>query len=385
MITLQYRDIKSGPGICATNMVNNLSKWGHKITVITPPNNIEREDVRFIFVPVSRFDPTPHKWLSFSYNAAHKYKMLEGEHFDIVHFTDAKEAFFFPLDKVPMVGKVNGYSLAMATKNPLYYRKFYPADWIRRYFYENFAKFLERRALLKLKAIIANCEFVPTMLHKFYHIPPNKMHVIYNSIDLDRFKEKNLRRGRKKEGPIILLVGGNFQRKGLPLIIKAAPRVLEQYPSAQFHVIGHDPNVNKMRKLCRKERVDKAFQFLGYVNNEDIGDYYKLADVFVMPSLAEALGTVFLEAMASGTPVIGGNVGGTKELIQDGKNGLLVEATDYDQLAEQILRLLNDRKLRTGIIEEGYKTVRNYDMNKMLDETVSFYGKVLGMQFNTSS
>lgn len=382
LVTQQYREIKSGVGVYATIMVDNLSSCGYKVTVIMPPSRVRRENVGFVFAPPSRFDPTPNKWLSFSYNAARRFKQLN-EHFDVVHFTDAKEALFFPFGEVPMVGNVNDCYLAMASKNPLYYRKFYPADWIKRYFYYNLARILEKRALSRLKKLISNSRFVSAELGKLYDIHQDKFSVIHKSIDLARFKAHL--RDKKEKRSVILLVGGNFQRKGLPLLIKAAPLILEQYPSAQFYAIGNDPNVHKMIKLCRKEGVDKAFRFLGQVSNEAIGDYYRLADVLVMPSLVEAFGVVFLEAMASGTPVIGSKVGGTKDLIEHDKNGFLVDPSNSDELADYVLRLLNDDELRARIIGEGYKTVRNHNMNRMLDETVEFYDKLLGIQFNNSS
>jgi len=377
LVTQQYKDVKSGVGVYATNIVNGLCNQGHKVTVIMPPGITDRDDVRFIFALPSHFDPTPNKWLTFSHNAAHMYEKLKNKHFDIIHFTDSKEALFFSRSEIPMIGNVNDCYLAMATKNPLYYRKFYSADWIKRFFYYNLASIMEKRALSKLTAIISNSEFVSASISQFYGINQNKVKIIYKSIDLSRFKMFPM--DNKEKEPVILLVGSNFQRKGLPLLIKAAPNVLERYPSAQFYVIGSDPNSGKMRKLCKEEGVDNAFRFIGHVDNKKISGYYKTADVFVMPSLVEAFGVVFLESMASGTPVIGSNVGGTKELIEHYKNGLLVDPNNSDQLAEYILKLLSDRELRARVINEGYETVRNYDMNNMIEETIDFYSKLLSV------
>ena len=375
LVTLHKKEVTRGVGVYASNMVDGLCNRVHEVSVIMPPGNADRKDVEFIFAPPSRYDPTPNKWLSFSHNAARMYELFTDKRFEIVHFTDAKEALFFPPCEIPMVGNVHDCYLAMATKNPLYYRIYYSADWVRRYFYYNLARILEKRAVSKLTAIISNSEFVSASLDRLYGIQQNKIKVIYQTINLSRFKA--LSTDKKRGRAIILLVGGNLQRKGLPLLARAASRVLGECPSAQFHVIGNDPNMGKMKKLCQDRGVGKAFYFLGYVDNEGIGDYYQKADVFVMPSLVEAFGLVFLEAMASGTPVIGSNVGGTKELIEHRKNGLLVDPNNSDQLAEYILELLNDRELRARVIKEGYKTVRKYDMNNMIDETVDFYGDLL--------
>lgn len=373
IVTLQYKDIKSGPGIYATNIVNTLRDEGHDVTVIMPPGVVDRDDIRFIFAPLSVFDPTPHKWLSFSYNAACKYKSLN-EHFDIVHFSDAKEACFFTNDGARMVGMVNGYSLAMASKDPFYYKKMYKFDWIKRYFYENFARQLEKFALSKITNIISNTEFVSVSLQNTYHVPKSKIKVIYIGVDSNLYESAHIY--KIKEQKVILFVGGNFQRKGLACLIKSAPNVLEHYPTAQFYVIGKDPNINKMKTLCDREGVKKSFNFLGYVDNKNLINYYRLADIFVMPSLEEAFGLVFLEAMASGVPVVGGNVGGVSELITNGKNGLLINPLDYDHLASSILMLLNNECLRSRIIKEGYLTAKYFSVEKMMNETLALYNDV---------
>ena len=93
-----------------------------------------------------------------------------------------------------------------------------------------------------------------------------------------------------------------------------------------------------------------------------------------MPSLMEGFGLVFLEAMAQGLPVIGGNVGGTLELIKDEENGYLVNPGDVSTLGEKIRELLINLELRRRIIENGYSTVRKYPAQKMVDNTIDLYG-----------
>ncbi len=99
-------------------------------------------------------------------------------------------------------------------------------------------------------------------------------------------------------------------RKGMPDLIKAAPGVIKEHPQARFIIVGKDKSVDRLKRLCDDLNVDRNFEFAGWQSQDSLLSYYQQASVFVMPSLTEALGVTFLEAMAAGVPVIGTNVGG---------------------------------------------------------------------------
>jgi len=142
-------------------------------------------------------------------------------------------------------------------------------------------------------------------------------------------------------------------------------------------VVGDNQNLGAMKALCRKEGIEEHFRFWGWQSHDQIQDHYRRAAVFVMPSLIEAFGVVFLEAMAAGVPVVGGDTGGTRELIQDGVNGCLVTPRDHRQLADTIVRLLEDGALRQRLITQGRHTVRRYTVEAMLERTYVLYQQLL--------
>jgi len=374
IITQQYGNIWSGAGTYATLLIDSLAKKGHDVTVICPTDSVieKKENINFLMVKKSKLDPP---WLSISYNFSKKLKQLGKKRFDIIHFTDAREALFYSKSETPVVGSMLDYYFTVANKNPLYYKKYYN-DWFKRYLYYNFGKAIERKTLFNLNVILPVCQHISNKLQIVYKIPANKLRVVYNGIDIEKFKASR-KKYQKPDYPIILFIGTNFQRKGLPHLIKSSPQVIKELPTVQFYVIGKDPNAEILKKLCTTLNVENNFKFLGHIKYQDLPFYYEIADVFVMPSLIEGFATVFMEAMASGTPVIGGNVGCTKELINHGKNGFLVEKDDVDQLAAYILESVRDRDLKALLINEGYKTVENFNIQITVSNILNVYKDIL--------
>jgi glycosyltransferase involved in cell wall biosynthesis len=168
-----------------------------------------------------------------------------------------------------------------------------------------------------------------------------------------------------------------MQRKGLPILIDAASRVLEGFPETEFWIAGKDKAEPYMRSLCRQAGVSERFRFLGWQSQDDLLKLYAQADIFVMPSLTEAFGVVFLEAMASGLPVIGTRVGGIPEIIDDGRNGMLVKTGDVTGLGDAIVLLLGNQNLREKLRQAGLATARRFNVNSMMQCTYQVYRAVL--------
>lgn len=231
----------------------------------------------------------------------------------------------------------------------------------------------ERKALRKLAGLTANSNATAETISKAYDIPPEKIQTIYLGLDIDSKPVDDQLEKERCHQPIMLLVGGNVQRKGLHVILKIMPALIKEIPGLTLQVIGKNQNIGRMKKIAEKLGVLDCVEFIGWISPEKIKTYYRKASVFVMPSLMEGFGLVFLEAMAQGLPVIGGNVGGTLELIKDGENGFLVNPDDVNTLKEKIREYLINLDLRKRIIKNGYSTVRKYPAQKMVDNTINLY------------
>ena len=258
-----------------------------------------------------------------------------------------------------------------SSKNIKYYKKNYN-DWVKRYFYYNVVRIIENYSLSSLNSLIAVSEHVNNKLIDIYKIEERKITIIYNGILLkyDNLIKKNNNIDKENN---ILIVGNNLQGKGIITLFKSLNLIKEKYIDLRIVAIGNDKNQKYLEEYALKIGINDRIKFKGRKSNFYILEKMKNSLMYVMPSMREGFGITFLEAMMSKLPVIGGNVGGTKELIVDGENGFLVNSGDYKDLARKISIIIDNDKLRNEFIKNGLESVNKYSVEKMVDKTLKFY------------
>jgi len=198
---------------------------------------------------------------------------------------------------------------------------------------------LEKDIFEKTPLIIANSEMVKNEIIDSYKISSEKIIVVYNGVDLNRFSPENRRKFAqfKKEieisedEKILLFLGSGFKRKGLETLIKALPFVNE---NVKLLVIGKG-NPEKYIKIAKKSGIYRRILFLG--TQREIEKFYAISDLFVLPTLYDPFSNATLEAMASGIPVITTKNNGVAELIKDGSEGyVLKDLLNAQELADKI-------------------------------------------------
>lgn len=187
--------------------------------------------------------------------------------------------------------------------------------------------YLEKQCFLNSKTIIANSKMVKKDIMRHYPIPEEKIHVIYNGVDLQRFhpigKEqktaiKNSLGIRKNK--VILFVGADFKRKGLTTLLKAFP--LLDIKNVRLIIAGK--LVKRLNlSMTKKLGINKNVIFWGA--EQEIEKLYSIADVFVLPTIYDPFSNATLEAMASGLPVITTSYNGVSELIENGVQGFVID------------------------------------------------------------
>lgn len=183
----------------------------------------------------------------------------------------------------------------------------------------------------------------------------HKCNVVYNGVDTSRFFPIE-----KHNDPLVICSIGNLiPLKGHDYTIKALRKVLDRYPnSMKLNIIGRGPLDLQLRKLVHELHLDNDVCFKGYIPYEKVAEELRKSDIFILPSWYEALGCVYLEAMAAGLPVIGCRMNGIDEIIKDKYNGFLVDAKNEKQIAF-LLTELQDAKLRKTIGIRARTSVQN--------------------------
>jgi glycosyltransferase involved in cell wall biosynthesis len=168
--------------------------------------------------------------------------------------------------------------------------------------------------------------------------------VIPNGVDLDRFHPATVRRYRSPERIRCLAVARLVERKGIDTLLRAI--ALLERGRYELEIVGSGPDEHVLRELVATLGLDGLVTFSGSLDRTSVARRYREADLFTLASVEEAFGNVFAEALASGLPIVGSNVGGIPALVKDGVNGLLVPPADPHALAAAIRKLGENSALR---------------------------------------
>jgi glycosyltransferase involved in cell wall biosynthesis len=181
-----------------------------------------------------------------------------------------------------------------------------------------------------------------------------EIRVIYNGVDIDLFSPSLQ---TNKTSMKILSVGNLIPIKGHELVLYAVKQLSKKYPTIQYEVIGEGPMRSYLIRLTEELGISDRVKFLGRRTRYEVAEAMKRCMVFALPSHYEGLGCVYLEAMASGKPVIACRGQGIEEIINHGENGLLVGPNNLDELIETLSKLFEDFDFRERLGQEGRKTV----------------------------
>jgi len=214
-------------------------------------------------------------------------------------------------------------------------------------------------------------------------ILPSKTIVIYNGIDLDKFKFRNKEKREeirkelnlKGSDKVLISVGRLFKAKGYPYLIKAIKSFKTRYPKIILLILGEGKERKKLEKLIKDNNLKQNVFLLG--RKEDISNYLNAADVFVLASLWESLPNVILEAMACDLPVVTTNVGGIPEIVENGVSGFLVKPKNPLALTKKIDFVLNLSPRERGEMGKiGRKIVEEkFSLERMVKEYRDLYWK----------
>lgn len=241
----------------------------------------------------------------------------------------------------------------------------------------------ERVAMLSADAITSPSNDLADFVAEDLNYPREKITLICNPIDPDKFSPDGDCALPPTDGLRVLFVGRLEERKGITYLVQAIPGILKLCPDAEFVIIGADTTnaqggqrsvLNELRDFLARSRVLDRVKFISRVPLDELPNYYRSADVCVVPSVYDNSPYTCLEAMSCGRPVVGTSAGGTKEYVTDGECGIIVPSRDSEALKEAITYLLKDGRARLRMSENSRRRVmEKFQRKQIARETVALY------------
>lgn len=178
--------------------------------------------------------------------------------------------------------------------------------------------------------------------------------------------------------PVLLCVGRLVNAKGQGVLVQAAKILVAKGIDFELRFVGDGPDKASLEAFTKSHQLQNHIHFLGKVNHDQVQNLQREADIFVLPSFAEGIPIVLMEAMASGTPCVTTHITGIPELFTHNHDGLLVRPGNADQLADALEALIKDNALKERLAQEALITVREkWCIHKSNERLAKLFQKLL--------
>jgi glycosyltransferase involved in cell wall biosynthesis len=257
--------------------------------------------------------------------------------------------------------------------------------------YPEYFRFLNRAYLTwgtrlstsRARRVIAISESTKRDLVRLFNLPPDKIDVVPPGVEYTFFPNgdgnavERFRRAKNLPEHFILFVGTREPRKNIPTLIRAFANAKSRlhFPHQLVIVGGQGWKDQALSRVIKESDMQHDVILLGFAPSDELPFLYRSAEAFVYPSQYEGFGMPLLEAMASGTPVITGNLSSLPEAV--GGAALLVDPRDEAALEQAIIRLISDRSLREELIAEGHDRARQFTWARAAQATADVYRRAL--------
>ena len=233
-------------------------------------------------------------------------------------------------------------------------------------------------------AVIAIAKFTQRYLIEHYKISAEKVHLIYQGVDLSRFSSSPETQAEAQKcyplpdnaAPILGCIGSFEERKGQALLLKALSLAKKTLPHIHLLLVGDGVDEDKLRKLVKELGLEQNVSFYPFTTQPEL--LFERVDMVILPSIAkEGLPNVLLESMSMGTPVIAPDLGGIPEVIIDGETGILLPVSDAILLRNAILHLWQNPAIRQKMSINALRFVQNnFDKKNQFARFLKFFHQV---------
>jgi UDP-glucose:(heptosyl)LPS alpha-1,3-glucosyltransferase len=363
-------------------LAHELTEMGHEVHVFaTQIEQTGNEAYRLHLIPVWKF-PRSMRILSFLRNSA---RAIEESSFDIVHGvapTIAANVYN------PHGGVEQAYlKQEFASMSSRYY---YLYRLLRRYLSpRHYIEVWAQKRLYqkgRVERTIAISRMIKRDLMTYYGVPEKKIAVVFNAVDLHRFRpeNRNLYRAKKRDElgigrseVLILFAGNNYRLKGLEPLVAALGIVKRSVPGTPFRLlVAGRGRRHRYQRLAERVGVSDMLIFLGAVTGME--QYYAASDLYVHPTFYDSCSLTVLEALASGLPVVTSRFNGAADAIASDKGGLVIQdPSDARELAAAIT-FFSDAKRRSLASTAARAWMEDYTQERNVEETLRVYHEVAG-------
>lgn len=305
-------------------------------------------------------------------------KILSQLDFDLAHFPHFNVPIFFNKPYAVTIHDLINHSYrgrSITTRFPLLY-------WIKYLGY----KFGFSSAVYKAKKIIVPSKAVKDDLLSYYEIDPSRIEVTYEGVDevfSSKFKVQSVKfilNKYKIKTPYIIYTGSAYPHKNLSKLIRAVKILNERYQLNEklLLVLASSRSVftERLMEFIRSEDADDHVKFLGFIPDKDLAQLYKSARAFISPSFSEGFGLPAVEAMASGCPIVCSNIPVFREVYFNAP--IYFNPSQEEDIAKSINQVISlSKQERARIIQKGFDRAKQFSWEKMAEETLKVYEKIL--------
>ncbi|TRO61873.1 glycosyltransferase family 1 protein [Candidatus Bathyarchaeota archaeon] len=240
-----------------------------------------------------------------------------------------------------------------------------------------------RMTLSLANKILAVTDYEKKFLVSKFSLNDEKVSVIPNGVEVDKFRNlpdphSMISRYGLKKSRVALFVGRIERKKGIQYLLRAASKVVTEFPNFKILVVGPDWGYqNELKKIAKNLKIENIVIFAGQLNELDLLKAYNLSEFSVLPSLGEATGLTILESMAAGRPIVASRLPTISEFSTHEKDGILFEPGNSEKLANSIISLMSNQKLKEKLIQNGKIISEQRDWSKIVKMIIDVYQTII--------
>jgi glycosyltransferase involved in cell wall biosynthesis/putative flippase GtrA len=371
-----------GPAAMIEELIGSLINNKFKLKVITYAETWESNKLNYGDKTVSVYKINRNRNIFLKYFFYLRRLLQLAKWADVIYVTDIYSVGYCAYLAKKILGKkyiirfAGDSAWETAVSND--WTKDYMVDFQKKVYEDKIEKLKNKRKKILINAdkVIAVSNFMANIAREI-GVKEDKIKMIYNSVDfMDELKVN-----KNEVDDIKFKYGGNAKIvvtscrltiwKGVDGVIKVLPELIKKIGKVNFLVLGDGPEMENLKRLAREYNVSGNVHFLGRVKHAATIKYFKAADLYMLNSNYEGLSHALLDVMKCGAPIITTNAGGNPELIENGKDGLLINYNNREELLSASIKILTNEQLAKDLSMNAKEKVKRFNWDNTVNETIN--------------